>query len=160
MRLSGTYKRHSRRHLDFPGLTLVRVFAIACNRKIARRIIIVLMAAAIWGPLYSSGFVSAFISGFEGQDWLPSCDSSDGQSGAKEAFDRLPTAKSAGVKIIALSHVNTISASPDKVECKSVVVLNSGIRAVMNYSFTSDPSLGVGKYVIRSSIQPNSLKPF
>ncbi len=160
MRLSSAYKRHSRKHSDFPGLPLMRVFAIGCNRKTLRKIIIVLMAATILAPLYSSGFVSAFISGFEGRDWLPSCDSSDGQSGAKEAFDRLLSAKSASVKIIALRHVNTISASPDKVECKSVVILSSGIRAVMNYSFTSDPSLGMGKYVIRSSIQPNSLKPF
>ncbi len=160
MRLSGTYKRHSRRHSGFSGLTLMRVLAIGCNRKTLRKIIIVLMAAAIFGPLYSSGFVSAFISGFEGRNWLLPCDSSDGQSGAKEAFDRLPSAKSAGVKIIALRHVNTISASPDKVECKAVIVLSSGIRAVMNYSFTSDPSLGMGKYVIRSSIQPHSLKPF
>ncbi len=160
MRLWRAYKRHSRRHLDFPGLALMRVFAIACNRKTARKIIIVLMAAAIFGPLYSSGFVSGFISGFEGRDWLPSCGSSDGQSGAQEAFDRLPSTKSAGVKIIALSHVNTISASADKVECKAVVILSSGIKAVMNYSFTSDPSLGMGKYIIRSSIQPNSLKPF
>ncbi len=152
MRLSGTYKWRSRRHSSFPRLLLM-TFSI-------RRIALVLIAASIFGPLYTSGFISAFISGFEGRDWLPSCDSSDGQSGAKEAFDRSLSARSAGVKIIALSHVSTSSASPDEVECKAVVILNRGAEAVMNYSFTSYPSLGMGKYLIRSSLQPNSLKPF
>jgi GYF domain 2 len=58
---------------------------------------VILIGAAI---LEFSGFISGFISGFEGHGFLPSC--SPGQSDAKRAIENSPSAKALSINVIAM----------------------------------------------------------
>jgi hypothetical protein len=130
------------------------------NYRVAITGVIVLVSAAILGWHFISTFISTFISVFDGRGGLPSCDSSRGQSGAKQAIENSPLAKTLSIAIIAMSDAKTISATTEKVECKATVILNSAEKGIIDYSFTNEPALGRGKYYIRSVLEPDSLQPF
>jgi hypothetical protein len=110
--------------------------------------------------LYFSGFTEGFMMAFEGHAGLPSCSSSHGQSDAKRALENGPAAKTSGVVVIAISGTKTISASAQKVECAATAIFNNARQGALNYVFTSDPALGSGNYIIRASVDPDSIKPY
>jgi hypothetical protein len=122
---------------------------------------IVLAALTVLGfVLYFSGFTESFVMAFEGHAGLPSCASSHGQSDAENAIENSPTAKTTGVAVIAISDSKTISANGQKVECTATAILNSAQKAAMIYSFSLDPSLGSGRYIVRAKIDLDSIKPY
>jgi hypothetical protein len=110
--------------------------------------------------LYFSGFIEGFMTGFEGHAGLPSCSSSHGQSDAKRALENSPAAKRSGLVVIAISGTKKISASAQKVECTAMAIFNTAEQGMLGYVFTNDPALGSGNYIIRASIDPNSVKPY
>lgn len=116
--------------------------------------------ALLGALLYSTGFVEGFMSGFEGHPGLPSCDSSHGQSDAKQAIENGPLARSSSITVLAVTDPKRVSASAERVECTGMAILNSGQRGIINYSFTNDPTLGGGKYLIRASLDLPTFKPY
>jgi hypothetical protein len=126
-----------------------------------RKAAIVLASLAVVGLfLYFSGFTEAFMTGFDGHPGLPSCASSHGQSDVKRAIENGPNAKMTGLAVIGMTDVKTISANAEKVECTATAILNSAQQGLMNYSFTSAPSLGTGQYFIHAKVEPDSIKPY
>jgi hypothetical protein len=124
-------------------------------------LVVLVCAAVALGRPFISSFISAFISGFSiGRGGLPSCDSSYGQSGAKQAIENSPLAKTSGITIIAMSDAKTISATTEKVECKATVILNSAEKGIIDYRFTKDSSLGRGQVFIRAFLEADSLQPY
>jgi hypothetical protein len=121
---------------------------------------VALLGAAAVG-LYASGFAEGFVEGFissvHGHPGLPSCESSHGQSDAKRAIENSPLAKTTGLSVIALTDPKTLSIAAQKVECSATIVLNSARKGVLTYSFVADASMGSGKYLIRASVDPDSL---
>ena len=126
-----------------------------------RKTTIALVGLAVLGVLlYFSGFIEGFIYGFEGHPGLPSCASSRGQSGAKQAIENSPFAKTSGIAILVVTEAKQTSANAKKVECTAMVILNSAKRGIINYSFTNDPSLGGGRYYIQAALDLASFKPY
>ena len=126
-----------------------------------RKVAIVLSSLTVLGLLlYFSGFIEGFMMAFEGHAGLPSCSSSHGQSDAKRALENGPAAKTSGLVVIAISGTKTISASAQKVECAATAIFNNARQGALNYVFTSDPALGSGNYIIRASVDPDSIKPY
>jgi hypothetical protein len=95
------------------------------TKRLAWLVGIAIVFGALCLALYFSGFIEAFISGFEGHGGMPSCDSSHGKSDAKQAIENAPFAKSYGITIVAITDAKTISADTHKVDCKAMVILNS-----------------------------------
>jgi hypothetical protein len=116
--------------------------------------------ALLASGLYLTGFFEGFMSGFEGHPGLPSCSSSHGQDDAQQAIDNAPFAKASSITILALTEPKSLSASAQKVECTGMVILNTGRKGIINYSFTNDPSLGSGKYFVQASLDLPSFKPY
>lgn len=137
-----------------------------CGHPVKKRkhrgavVVAVAVVAVIFGSYFMWGFITGFIWGFEGHPGLPSCQSSEAQSGAKRAFDNSPFAKTFGVAIIGFSDEKTVSSSPEKVGCKATVVLNSSEKGVIDYSFSKDPSLPLGKYYIRAFLETGTLRSY
>lgn len=82
------------------------------------------------------------------------------QSDVKRAIENGPTAKMTGVAVIGMTDVKTISATAEKVECTATAILNNAQQGLMNYSFTSAPSVGTGQYFIHAKVEPDSIKPY
>lgn len=123
--------------------------------------IIALVSVVVLGLLlYFSGFIEGFISGIEGHPGLPSCESSHGQSDAKQAIENSPFAKTSSISVLAVTEAKKVSANAQKVECTAMAILSSGQKGIINYSFTNDPSLGGGKYFIQASLDLASFKPY
>lgn len=64
------------------------------------------------------------------------------------------------VTALALSEVKQISANAQKVECTAMVVLSTGQKGPVNYSFTHDPALAAGHYYIQAALDLPSFKPY
>ena len=122
-----------------------------------RRWLIVIVPAVIVAILYYSGFISSFQNGLEGHGFLPSC--SRAESDLKTTFENSPLAAS-GIRLVAVLDAKTISSNPNKVECKATAILNTSQKAIIDYSFTTDPSFGLGKYYVRILVEPDSLIPY
>jgi hypothetical protein len=110
--------------------------------------------------LYSSSFIEGFVSGIEGHPGLPSCVSSHGQSGAQQAIENSPFARTSGLSVLAITEVKKISANAQKVECKAMAILSSGQKGTVSYTFTNDPSFGGGRYYIQASLDLAGFKPY
>lgn len=126
-----------------------------------RRLLVILVAlVAVCSFLYYSGFVEGFVTGFEGHAGLPACDSSHGKDDAKRAVENSPFAKSNNLTIIGVINPKTITANDMKVECQATALLNSAKQVVMDYSFTKQPGLAGAQYLIRASLDADTVKPF
>jgi hypothetical protein len=119
--------------------------------------LMVVVPAAIVAILYYSGFISGLQNGLEGHGFLPSC--SRAESDLKTTFENPPFAAS-GLRLVAVLDAMTISSDPKKVECKATAILSNSQKAIIDYSFTTDPSFGFGKYYVRIFVEPDSLKPY
>jgi hypothetical protein len=120
----------------------------------------VVVVAVVLGLYLMRGFITGFMWGFEGHPGLPSCQSSEAQSGAERAIDNSPYAKASGIAIIGFSDEKTVSSSPEKVACKATVVLNNSEKGTIDYSFAKDPSLPFGKYYIRALLETGTFRPY
>lgn len=124
-------------------------------------LVIVALCATVAIAIYlGRGFVYGFVTGFEGHPMLPSCGWSVAEPGAEHAFENSPYAKTFGLTVVALTNPQTISSSRNAVECKATVILNNSRKGIIDYSFTSDPSLPQGQYYIRVVPEEDSFKPY
>ncbi|WP_407146296.1 hypothetical protein [Bradyrhizobium sp. ORS 86] len=112
------------------------------------------------GAFYFSGASDSLVAGLEHQAALPACDSSHGVDDAKKAIENSPAAKSSSLTVVALTDAKSLFVSDSKVECTGVVILNSARRGTINYSFTKDPSLAAGTYLINAALDLPSFKPY
>lgn len=112
-----------------------------------------------FGRGFAYGLIDGFVWASEGHPGLPSCDSSAAQTNARRAFEGSPFAKISGLSIAAFSNPRTISVSESRMGCKATVILNNSEMGFMDYSFTHDPSLPLGEFIIREALEENSLKP-
>jgi hypothetical protein len=119
-------------------------------------ILAILIAAGITGLLYFSELREAL----KGHTGLPACESSKAQSEAKSAFENGPFAKTANIKIIAMTDINPVMSSDEEVSCEVTVFLNNAHKGTMAYSFTKNSSLPAGQYMIESQLELETFQPY
>jgi hypothetical protein len=129
--------------------------------------IIVGVALVAVGVGWTSGFFQGFTRAFwesrqavlEGHQGLPSCETETGLANAKAAINAAPLLKQFGITALGISDVKTSSTAETRVECQGQVILSSGKKGPIEYSFTKDPSVDA-PFLVKAKIEPEKLVGF
>jgi len=117
---------------------------------------LVLAAICIWLGI---GLVYGFITGWQGHPGLPSCESSHGQADAKRAMENSPFAKNLSLTIITMTDPKSVALNSNRVVCQATVIFNNSEKRTLGYSFTKDPSMPSGQYLVRAWLGADSSQP-